>query len=222
MIENIQDLAHHVSAARDASTGATDEETAASVARRLFKDTECGISCHVFEGKVASKSVVYSVRCALSILGWKVLGWRRTGDRTNLGTVPMPAGLAEYLLTDDAGPGKAPVLCKRDYDGNPLHEFGRAWMDEEVKLDGQLIRKTKWANGVILTVRVDEPVFGKMVGVAGYAEGADAECYTHELAFPFTDEAFDAAVKQADEDGCELWEVWNSDQTDEDEIPYEA
>jgi hypothetical protein len=220
MIKNLQDLAHHVSAARDASTGATDEETAKSIARRLYKDTECGISCHVFEGKVDHKPVVYSVRCALSDVGWEVLGWR-TGGKTNLGTVPLPAGLADYLLTDDAAPGKFPVLCKRDHEGI-LFEFRRAWMDNEVEPDVQLTRKTKWGDGVILTIQVDEPVFGKMVGVTGYAEGADAECHTHELAFPFTDEAFDAAVKHADEEGCELWEVWNSDQTDEDEIPYEA
>lgn len=44
MIRNIQELAHEVSAARDASVGATDEETAKSIARRLYKDTRCGIS----------------------------------------------------------------------------------------------------------------------------------------------------------------------------------
>jgi hypothetical protein len=220
MIKNLQDLAAHVSAARDASTGATDEETAKSIARRLYKDTECGISCNVFEGKVGHKPVTYSVRCALSSVGWEVLGWR-SGGKTNLGTVPMPAGLAEYLLTDDAAPGRLPVLCKRDHEGI-LFEFRRAWMDTEVEPDCQLLRKTKWGDGVILTIRVDEPVFGTMVVVAGYAEGVDAECYSHELAFPFTDEDFDAAVKEADQEGCDLWEEYNSDQTDEDEIPYEA
>ena len=111
MIKNLQDLAAHVSAARDASTGATDEETASSIGRRLYKDTECGI-----------------------------------------GFTAKPNG----------------------------------------------------------------------VEVAGYAEGANAECHDIFLAYPFTGEAFDAAVKQADEEGCALWEMWNSDQTDEDEIPYEA
>ena len=44
MIRNIQDLAQLVESARDASTGATDEETGKSIARRLYKDTSCGIS----------------------------------------------------------------------------------------------------------------------------------------------------------------------------------
>ena len=44
MIKDIQDLAREVGAARDSSTGATDEETAKSIARRLYKDTDCGIS----------------------------------------------------------------------------------------------------------------------------------------------------------------------------------
>ena len=220
MIRNIQDLAAFVQSAHDASTGATDEETIKSIARRLYKDTECGISFSVCEGKVGTKPVVYSVRCALSAEGWEVQGWRGDG-KTNLGTVPMPAGLSEYLLADDAGPGKLPVLCKRDHEGI-LFEFRRTWMDEEVQPDEQLLRKTKWADGVILTIQVDEPVFGLMAVVAGYAEGVDAECPSHEMVFPFDDEDFDAAVKEADQEGCDLWEMYNSDQTDEDEIPYEA
>lgn len=47
------------------------------------------------------------------------------------------------------------------------------------------------------------------IEVAGYAEGADAECSAHRLLYPFTAEAFWAAVKAADEDGCDLWSEWN-------------
>jgi len=55
MIRNLQDLAHEVGAARDASTGATDEETGKSIARRLFKDTDCGISFwHNVDGVVVT------------------------------------------------------------------------------------------------------------------------------------------------------------------------
>jgi hypothetical protein len=111
MIKNLQDLAHHVSAARDASTGATDEETASSIGRRLYKDTDCGIC---FSAKA-------------------------TG-----------------------------------------------------------------------------------VSMAGYAEGSNAECSDIDLDFPFTGEAFDAAVKEADEEGSALWDECNQDQTDFDEIPPEA
>lgn len=44
------------------------------------------------------------------------------------------------------------------------------------------------------------------VSVAGYCEGTDAECDPHELLFPFKPEEFDAAVQEADADGCALWD----------------
>lgn len=47
--------------------------------------------------------------------------------------------------------------------------------------------------------------------VCGYAEGADAECPNHDLEYPFTAEEFWAAVKQADDEGCEMWHEWNDD-----------
>jgi hypothetical protein len=196
MITSIADLASEVEA---------DHETVKSIARRLYKDTKCGVSAHVREGVVSRKSVTYSVRCALTILGWKVLGWRRVGERTNLGTVPLPTGLADYLLTNDSGPSRVPVLCERDYDDNPAHEFGRAWMDE-LELDDQLLRKTKWARGVVLTVRVDEPVSGTLFEVIGYCEGSDDHIAPQSLVFPFTSEALWEAVEAADKDGCDTWD----------------
>ena len=48
------------------------------------------------------------------------------------------------------------------------------------------------------------------VTVAGYAEGADAECEPHTLTFPFSDGDFWAAVQAADEEGCEMWREWNA------------
>ena len=44
------------------------------------------------------------------------------------------------------------------------------------------------------------------VTVAGYCEGTDAECAPHVLLFPFKPEEFDAAVQEADADGCALWD----------------
>lgn len=44
MIRNLNDLAMVVEANHDRSTGATDTEIEKSVARRLYKDTTCGIS----------------------------------------------------------------------------------------------------------------------------------------------------------------------------------
>lgn len=43
-IKNIRDLAREVGAQRDGSEGETNEEISKSIARRLYKDTTCGIS----------------------------------------------------------------------------------------------------------------------------------------------------------------------------------
>lgn len=43
------------------------------------------------------------------------------------------------------------------------------------------------------------------VTVAGYVEGCDGECPRHELAFPFTPDAFDEALKDCDREADELW-----------------
>ena len=47
--------------------------------------------------------------------------------------------------------------------------------------------------------------------VAGYAEGSDAECPAHELEYPFTIDEFWRAVEFADDEGCELWEMANGE-----------
>lgn len=47
--------------------------------------------------------------------------------------------------------------------------------------------------------------------VSGYAEGADAECPPHKLAFPFTSETFWQEVTAADEEGAEMWHEWNDE-----------
>lgn len=47
--------------------------------------------------------------------------------------------------------------------------------------------------------------------LTGYAEGSDAELPHHELKFPFTEAQFWMAVKKADDEGCEEWELVNSD-----------
>lgn len=55
------------------------------------------------------------------------------------------------------------------------------------------------------------------VVVSGYAEGADAECVGHELVFPFDGQDWDAALAEADADGCEMWHEWNDDDGQPDE-----
>lgn len=49
------------------------------------------------------------------------------------------------------------------------------------------------------------------VEIAGYAEGADAECPTHVIEYPFDAQRFWSVLDQADEEGCEMWYRWNVD-----------
>jgi hypothetical protein len=49
------------------------------------------------------------------------------------------------------------------------------------------------------------------IDVAGYAEGADAECPTHRLEYPFSVEAFWLTVMDADQEGIDMWNEWNTD-----------
>lgn len=50
------------------------------------------------------------------------------------------------------------------------------------------------------------------ITVAGYAEGAQAECPDHVLEFPFTAEQFWRVVAYADAEGVEMWNEWNSEE----------
>ncbi len=50
---------------------------------------------------------------------------------------------------------------------------------------------------------------GRGVVVAGYAEGADAECDPHRLDYPFAGDAFDEACQCADDEGVQMWDEWN-------------
>ena len=56
------------------------------------------------------------------------------------------------------------------------------------------------------------------IEVAGYAEGADAECPTHRLDYPFDEYDFEATLEQADDEGCVLWHEWNDDVWNDDVI----
>ena len=49
------------------------------------------------------------------------------------------------------------------------------------------------------------------VTVAGYAEGADAECPDHYLKYPFEAGEFYDALAEADYEGVEMWREWNED-----------
>jgi len=50
------------------------------------------------------------------------------------------------------------------------------------------------------------------VGVAGYAEGSDAELPPYFMRWgEFTPDIFDANVARADRDGCEEWDLANGE-----------
>ena len=46
----------------------------------------------------------------------------------------------------------------------------------------------------------------RRVTLTGYCEGSDRWCPPHSLDFPFSKEEFDAAVDEADRDGCDTWD----------------
>ena len=48
------------------------------------------------------------------------------------------------------------------------------------------------------------------IEVSGYAEGADAECPMHRLDYPFAAESFWVTLEMADEEGCAMWDEWNT------------
>ena len=47
------------------------------------------------------------------------------------------------------------------------------------------------------------------VEFAGYAEGAEAECYLYQLSYPFDMDTFLRELDEADAEGVELWHEWN-------------
>ena len=55
------------------------------------------------------------------------------------------------------------------------------------------------------------------VSVCGYAEGSDAECEPHRLDYPFNITQFYIELQQADDEGVEMWNEWNSMDPDADD-----
>ena len=51
----------------------------------------------------------------------------------------------------------------------------------------------------------DSSVHGTVFSVAGYCEGTDRYCEPHELVLPCYGSQLDAAIAEADQDGCDLW-----------------
>ena len=98
---------------------------------------------------------VYTVQCALSILGWKILTWRKEHKKSHLTwETPIPEELAAYLLIGEQAVGSVPVLCSAGlHPGEVAHEFGSEWM-HDLKVDDTLIKKTKRGKSTYLTFRI--------------------------------------------------------------------
>ena len=54
----------------------------------------------------------------------------------------------------------------------------------------------------------------KGITVAGYAEGADAECPSHRLDYPFSPHDFWTTLEEADAEGVQMWHEWNDEEED--------
>jgi hypothetical protein len=179
MIRNLEDLAKYVGAARP---------TAESISRRLYKDTECGVSFTT--GPIQtfrSFERTYTVRWIQAITGWMVSAWRPAGGKKQARS-EMPAALREYLDLSNRGTVEydpqtieAPQIIKRT-----AAPYGGLWMTVRIN-----VTETKAKPGI---------------SVAGYAEGSDAQPTPYTLTFPFTGATFDEILAEADRDGCDLFD----------------
>lgn len=57
---------------------------------------------------------------------------------------------------------------------------------------------------------LEAPKGERYVIISGYAEGADAECESYQLSYPFSAEEFDQKLALCDLEGCQMWEEWNN------------
>jgi hypothetical protein len=197
-IKTIEDLANLLWAAPDD----------ASIARRIYKATNCGCPAGVKENHVVGKEdVIYTLKCGLSILGWMVQTWRAVDGKDRkakrVGEHALPSFLKTYLdISPD--PDCKPVIGS--FDGiEAARRLGRKWM-EGLELDDTLLRKTMRGSHVYLTIKAEKPIIGACFWVTGYCEGSDWEHEPYELEFPFTEDELWKAVGQADKDGCETWD----------------
>ena len=185
-IRNIADLAAHVGAAHP---------TAESIAKRLFKDTRCGVNFSAGNvlAPLRNRPATFTVRWSNSILGWRVLGWRRAHKALSEFQRDMPLALREYL----------------DIDSNGIVAYNPETIEAP-----EIVKRTVYDGMLWMTVRINEQVSKAKPGIllSGYAEDTDAECPTHTLPFPFTPGQFDALRQQADDEGCELYDATHPDE----------
>jgi hypothetical protein len=147
-IATIEDIAKHLHA---------KDDTAASIARRVYKSTACGCPAGVEDGKVGEHLATYVVTARLSIRGWMILHWRPAHgkrrrvprsacevgkiDEFGFEIAKIPPELQRFLLVDK--PYYTPDLeeqWRQKYEWGPVigcsestephKEFGRQFMED--------------------------------------------------------------------------------------------
>lgn len=212
MIRDLYDLAAHVGAYRTERTDPVDD-VVASIGRRLYKDTTCGIG-FAYEPPalrtVGHRDATYVLRWEHSILGPRVVSWRYRGGKARAPR-DLPQHVCDYLiltrmeyptLRPEGGGLDDTAGAQRTYPYDP-------WTLPVTGEKTSVLRRSERAGRLYLTVRIAGPVRRMSKGsvsVAGYCEGTDMECPEHGLDFPFSPGEFYAMVEAADQDGCALWD----------------
>jgi hypothetical protein len=211
-IHDLYDLADHLGVA-SSDPEYRLESIEAGIRSRLFKDTACGIGFAYHapaSHTVGYREVTYVLVWEHSILGPRVVWWRKRGGRRQQSST-LPQHVCDYLLLTRL---EYPTLRPEGGGSDDVSGVERAYPYDPWSLSAagenvHILARSERRGRLYLTLRLAAPVRRMdkgSVSVAGYCEGTDAECGDHTLAFPFTAAAFDAAVEAADRDGCDLWD----------------
>jgi len=212
MIRDLYDLAAHVGVYRCERTYPL-ESIVSGIARRLYKDTTCGIgfAYHPPARRVVGHREATYVLCwEPSVLGPRVVSWRTRGGKRREAR-DLPQHVCDYLLLTRM---EYPTLRPEgggldDTSGTqPAYPYD-PWTISAQGETVSILRRVERGGRLYLTVRLPSPVHRMdkgSVSVAGYCEGTDTDCPDYRLDFPFSALAFDGWVAQADEDGCDLWD----------------
>lgn len=211
-IRDLYDLAQHVGAYRTDRTDPVDD-VVASIQRRLYKDTTCGIGFAHHPPAlctVGDREATYVLRWERSILGPRVVSWRFRGGKARPAR-DLPDHVCDYLmLTRMEYPTLRPEGGGLDdtTGKEPAYPYD-PWAVSAAGENVRVLRRVERAGRLYLTLRLAAPVRRMdkgSVSVAGYCEGTDAGCPDHSLDFPFSPGEFDTMVEAADQDGCDLWD----------------
>ena len=211
-IHDLYDLAQYVSAYRCDRTETLDD-VVSSIGRRLYEDTACGIGFAYHapaSHTVGYREVTYVLVWEHSILGPRVVWWRKRGGRRQQAST-LPQHVCDYLLLTRL---EYPTLRPEGGGSDDVSGVERAYPYDPWSLSAagenvHILARSERRGRLCLTLRLAAPVRRMdkgSVSVAGYCEGTDGACAARTLAFPFTAAAFDAAVEAADRDGCDLWD----------------